>query len=107
MRFGILNFVASAILALAAQAAIAAEITVTQKGKSFDTKRLTIKAGDVIKFVNPDEITHNIHSRTKGHQFDLGAQKPNSSLSHSFSTPGKIKVRCAIHPKMKITVVVK
>ena len=51
MRLGILNMAASAIIALAAQTVVAAEITVTQKGKSFDMKRLSITAGDIIKFV--------------------------------------------------------
>jgi plastocyanin len=81
----------------------AAEIVVTQKAKKFDVKKVSLKAGDSIKFVNSDSITHNIYS-SKGLKFDLGAQKPGASSSKVFDKAGKFKVRCAIHPKMKVTV---
>ena len=86
-----------------AHAASAAEIVVTQAAKKFDVAKVDIKAGDSIKFVNSDSITHNIYS-SKGMKFDLGAQKPGASSNQVFDKAGKFKVRCAIHPKMKVTV---
>jgi len=80
------------------------EIVVNQKGKAFSEKQITLKAGDTISFVNDDDITHNVYSRSKGHRFDIGAQRPGTVVGHQFTEPGKVKVRCAIHPRMKLTV---
>ena len=79
---------------------------VTQSGKKFSVKKMTVSVGDVITFVNDDKMVHNIHTLTPGFEFDLGAQKPGEKSEVSFSQPGKLKVRCAIHPKMKIKVTV-
>lgn len=86
--------------------ALAADHVITQNGKKFSERKLTIAAGDTVTFVNDDKTTHNVHSTTEGHQFDLGAQAPGDSYSSVFDQPGKVKVRCAIHPKMKLQVTV-
>ena len=79
-------------------------VVITQQKKTFSAKEVTIKAGDSITFMNNDSVTHNVYSRSKGYRFDSGAQAPNSSMTQVFSSPGKVKVRCAIHPRMKLTV---
>jgi len=89
---------------LAASSAAAEGVIVSQKDKAFSEKEVTIKAGDSITFVNEDTVTHNTYSRSKGNKFDSGAQAPDSSMTQTFSAPGKVKVRCAIHPRMKLTV---
>ena len=89
---------------LATSAAAAGEVVITQKGKAFSEKQVTLKVGDTISFVNDDDITHNVYSRSKGHTFDIGAQRPGTAVSHQFAASGKVKVRCAIHPRMKLTV---
>ena len=94
------------LIFLAGSVAHAAEHVVTQKSKKFDQKTITIGKGDSVKFVNNDSITHNVHSRSAPDKFDLGAQKPGTASSHVFDKAGKFKVRCAIHPKMKVTVTV-
>ena len=86
--------------------AMAAEYPVIEKNKSFDKRNLTIKVGDSVRFINKDPYVHNVYSRTKGHKFDVGPQPSGASNSISFSKPGKIQVRCAIHPKMKLTLMV-
>ncbi len=87
--------------------ALAAEVVINQAGKKFDQKKVTIDKGDSLKFVNNDKVAHNVHSTSAGGKFDLGVQKPGNSSSHTFTAAGKFKVRCAIHPKMKVTVTVK
>ena len=89
---------------LFASAARSEEVVITQKGKAFSEKKVTLKVGDTISFVNDDDITHNAYSRSKGHKFDIGAQRPGTTVSHQFTAPGKVKVRCAIHPRMKLAV---
>ncbi len=78
--------------------------TVTQSDKQFDPKSITIKVGDEITFVNKDRVAHNVYSKTKGSQFDLKVQNPGTSNTVTFEQMGTVKVRCAIHPKMKLTV---
>jgi len=85
-------------------AAVAEDVTITQEDKAFSAKEVTIKAGDSITFVNNDSVTHNVYSRSKGNKFDSGAAASDTSMTQVFNTPGKVKVRCAIHPRMKLTV---
>ncbi len=99
--------VATGLVLATVGTAAAAEVVITQNGKKFDQKTVTISKGDTIKFVNDDSIAHNIHSRSPGGEFDLGVQKPGSNSNFTFAKDGTFKVRCAIHPKMKVTVTVK
>ncbi|MDJ0639206.1 MAG: plastocyanin/azurin family copper-binding protein [Paracoccaceae bacterium] len=92
------------LLAIATAAYASTEHKIMQAGKKFSERRITISVGDTLNFVNDDGTTHNVHSNSAGHEFDLGAQAPGTESSHVFSKPGKVKVRCAIHPKMKIDV---
>lgn len=93
-------------LAALATPALAKDFTVTQQDKQFSERKITIKTGDTILFVNEDETTHNVHSMSEGFAFDLGAQAPGETDAYTFEEAGKVKVRCAIHPKMKIDVTV-
>ena len=103
MEIGRYAVVVAALL-IGAATAHAETYRVIQAGKKFDTKLIMIKSGDGIEFVNQDKISHNVYSRTKGHEFDLKVQTPGSSSIVTFDAPGKVQVRCAIHPRMKLTV---
>ena len=98
--------VSAAAVALAANA-LAAEHTVLQKEKRFEPSTLSVKAGDTLVFRNDDGIVHNVYSTTGGHEFNSGAQKPGSEIKVKFDKGGKVSVRCAMHPKMKLSVTVK
>jgi plastocyanin len=99
--------IAAGMIAIAlAPAAFAGEVVVTQENKAFSEKSISIKSGDAVKFVNKDDIVHDVHSTTDGYSFDLGSQQPGTETAYTFAQPGKVKVRCAIHPKMKLEVTV-
>ncbi len=100
MKFALATLLAAGFMA---SGALAAEHTVSQERKKFSERKMTIAVGDTVNFVNNDKITHNVYSSSSGHKFDMGAQAPGTAAKHTFSKPGKVKVRCAIHPKMKIT----
>ena len=85
---------------------MAAQYAVIEENKSFNKKDITIKVGDSIIFINNDKYNHNIYSKTESHEFDSGARKHGTVKSITFSRPGKIKARCAIHPRMKLTIIV-
>jgi plastocyanin len=84
--------------------AFATEHSVFQKGKVFSESNVTIKKGDTLLFVNNDSIVHNVMSNTPGNEFNLGAVQPGISTPVSFKAAGDVRVICAIHPTMKLTV---
>ena len=98
--------VAVAALLLAAQAQ-AAEHVVTQKGRAFSVKQLTVKQGDSIKFVNEDPFAHNVFSLSETKNFDLGSHGQGTARSVVMDKAGTVDVECAVHPDMKMVVEVK
>ena len=85
--------------------ASAADVPVTQSHTTFDLDEMTIKAGDTVVFKNKDDVTHNIQvSNSDGAIDDKGLQKPGVDIRETLSAPGSYKVRCAIHPRMKLSI---
>ena len=92
-------------LAFAATAS-AEEVTVGQANKTFNPGDLQVKVGDSVKFNNDDTVAHAV--LVKGpHETNLGQMKPGDAKSVSFDQAGTYDVKCAIHPKMKLTITVK
>ena len=88
-----------------AAAAAADEVTVGQAGKAFNPADLQLKVGDSVKFNNDDTVAHAV--LVKGPQeSNLGQIKPGEAKSVTFDQAGTYDVKCAIHPKMKLTVTV-
>jgi cytochrome c peroxidase len=86
----------------------AATTTVDQSGQQFSEKSLALKAGDTIVFANRDDVTHNVNViNDDDDATDLGLQKPGQTLTYVFDKAGRFKVRCSIHPSMKMSVNVK
>lgn len=96
--------VALAFVSGAAVAALAAEQTISQKGKVFSKAEVALKKGDTLVFVNDDNVAHNIYSTSPGNDFNLGSQAPGKSVSVTFDKPGDVDVLCAIHPLMKMKI---
>lgn len=91
-----------------AVSALAAEMAITQKDQTFSMASVNIGVGDKITFNNMDDVTHNISVRSAdGDTEDLGLQKPGQKVVYKFPEAGTYRVICSIHPKMKMTVVVK
>jgi plastocyanin len=86
--------------------ALAANLTVTQKGRTFSSESITIKKGGTVTFLNDDSVPHNIMSTSQGNEFNLGSQPPGASTDVTFKEGGEVQVICAIHPRMKMTVTV-
>jgi plastocyanin len=107
MRIGTLIGVAASLAALAAGVR-AASVTIEQSGQQFSEKSAALSVGDSITFANHDDVTHNINVINDDDEAaDLGLQKPGQNLTYKFDKSGKFKVRCSIHPSMKMTVNVK
>ena len=82
----------------------AQEHVVAQKSKSFSVKKLTVKVGDSVKFVNEDSFAHNVFSLSAAKSFDLGSFGNGGSKSVTFDKPGKVEVECAVHPDMRLDI---
>ncbi|PKG37444.1 plastocyanin/azurin family copper-binding protein [Psychromonas sp. Urea-02u-13] len=82
----------------------AEEHEVGQKNKAFTTSTLTINKGDVVKFSNQDPFFHNIYSLSDSKFFDLGSFPKGKHKKVTFDKQGTIKVECAIHPEMQMTI---
>lgn len=94
-----------AAAALVSGAAWAAqEHVVTQKNKAFSVKKLSVKAGDAVKFANDDSFAHNVFSLSAAKSFDLGSFGNGGAKTVTFDKPGKVEVECAVHPDMLLEI---
>ncbi len=103
MRLFAAGTIACAIIVSAGLAG-AAELTVSQKKRSFDPKLLNAKIGDTVLFLNDDRYAHNLYSETPGFEFDVRKQMPGDKHSMKLDKRGKFEIRCVIHPRMMMTV---
>jgi plastocyanin len=87
----------------------ATTITVGQHGMVFTQTSASLAKGDRIVFTNEDDVIHNIHIFGPGNDdsTDLGLQKPGATLTYKFDKAGDYRVRCSIHPSVKMAVTVK
>ncbi|MDJ0947115.1 MAG: cupredoxin domain-containing protein [Kiloniellales bacterium] len=84
-------------------AAAATTHAVNQKGKTFSVRELSVAVGDSVTFVNDDGVKHNILIKDLG--ANSGMQDPGQAFAVTVDKSGKHKVRCGIHPKMKMTII--
>lgn len=97
--------VALVVLATLAEAAVT--ITVTQRGRTFGIKKLSIAAGSIVRILNDDDFTHHAVVKDPDFKFDSGEIERGQHVDIKFDKAGKFAVRCAIHPKMRLRVTVK
>ncbi len=89
--------------AAAAALALANQHTIVQKGKQFSQVSLSVGQGDSVLFKNDDKVAHNLFTTSNGYSLNE-VQKPGDSSTVVFDKKGTVVIRCAIHPKMKLTV---
>ena len=87
----------------------ATTVTVGQHGMVFTQSSASLARGDRIVFTNEDDVIHNIHIFGPGNDdsADLGLQKPGATLTYRFDKASAYRVRCNIHPSVKMAVNVK
>ena len=95
------------VLAAASAGVFAAStVQVGQSSKLFEKTTVSLAVGDTIDFVNRDTVAHNVMA-AGADAFNLGVMKPGETKSRKFDRAGKHEVKCALHPRMKMTVEVK
>jgi plastocyanin len=101
----IAGIILTATVCVAAVSASAEEVAVGQAGKTFNPGDVKVHVGDSVKFNNDDTVTHAVLVHGPA-ETNLGQIKPGDAKSVTFDQAGTYDVKCAIHPKMKLTVTV-
>jgi plastocyanin len=72
---------------------------------TFTPKDLTVAVGTTVKWVNHDDIPHNVVEKNK--TFRSKALDTDDSFSYTFTTAGTFDYFCGLHPHMVGQVIVK
>lgn len=78
--------------------------TVLIQGFAFAPARITIAAGDTVRFINKDSEAHTVTGR--GGSFDSGGMDTGAVWDHRFTKPGTYTFFCELHPYMTGMIVV-
>src|SRR5262249_56212243 len=91
--------------AVAAQAVGGRSVDVGIKEFKFAPVALEVPRGTTVTWVNHDEETHTITSTTGA--FASPGLGNDETFRQTFIRPGSYEYFCALHPKMRATVIVK
>lgn len=81
---------------------------VDQVRQRFSVSALSLLTGDKIQYINHDDVRHNIKIvNPDDSEIDKGLQDPEKTIEVEFTKIGTYIVRCSIHQKMKMKVVVR
>ena len=100
----LLGLVAGALLAFGAVAA-QEENVVTIDNFTFTASELTVAAGTTVKWVNHDDIPHNVVNKDR--VFRSKALDTDDSYSFTFASAGTYDYFCGLHPHMQGKIIVK
>lgn len=70
-----------------------------QKGMRFLPHLLLVTQGDTVKFLNHDNVAHNVYS-PDAEGYNLGTFKQNEERTYAFQKPGVYTQLCSVHPEM-------
>ena len=74
-------------------------LAMDQKAMSFVPRILVVAAGDTVKFLNHDNVVHNVYS-PDGEGYNLGSFKQEEERTFTFTKVGGYTQLCSIHPEM-------
>ena len=74
--------------------------TMMQRDKQLVPHVLVVPVGSTVDFPNQDAIFHNVFSKTRPGEFDLGLYRAGASKSVTFKDVSTYRVFCNIHPEM-------
>ena len=100
----LLGPVAGALLSFGAVAA-QEENVVTIDNFTFTAPELTVAVGTTVKWVNHDDIPHNVVNKDK--VFRSKALDTDDAFSFTFASAGSFDYFCGLHPHMVGKVIVK
>ena len=80
--------------------------TVYTVNRDFKPEAMAVPLGSTVKFVNLDQIRHNVFSVTPGAAFDLGFQAAGQTAMHRFDGAGLMLISCNVHRSMELDLLV-
>jgi plastocyanin len=90
---------------VAAEDAKGAPNEITIDNFTFTPKDLTVAVGTTVKWVNHDDIPHNVVEKNKS--FRSKALDTDDSFTYTFAAAGTFDYFCGLHPHMVGQVIVK
>lgn len=73
--------------------------TMDQKAMTFIPHVLVITVGDSVKFLNHDNVVHNVYT-PDGEGYNLGSFKQDEERTQKFPQEGAYTQLCSLHPEM-------
>jgi plastocyanin len=70
-----------------------------QQGMKFLPHILVVTQGDTVKFLNHDNVVHNVYS-PDNEGYNLGSFKQNEDRTYTFQKAGVYSQLCSVHPEM-------
>jgi plastocyanin len=107
LRRSRLLLLGAGLLALTQVAIAAQSYRISQKGRAFNMKEITIALGDMVVFGNDDDFIHQIFVKSDNFNVDTDESAPGNAIPVVFTKRGTFEVHCHIHPKMGLLVTVK
>ncbi len=77
---------------------VTVEIAITDK--TYAPHVVVVPVGSTVRFPNHDPFNHNVFSVSEPNAFDLGLYGRGEAKSHTFASPGLVRVYCNVHPRM-------
>lgn len=78
-----------------------------QTGISFQPRVLPVVAGTTVKFLNSDDVLHNVFTpSTAGDRFNLGTWPKGQSKPYTFTKTGMVELLCNVHQEMHAYILV-
>lgn len=81
------------------------QTTMDQQNKVFMPYVLPVVQGSTVKFLNSDNLQHNVFG-VGSDEFDLGNWTKGIVREHTFTKPGEVVILCNVHPEMEAYVLV-
>lgn len=85
---------------------VAEDLVVRQVDRTFMPAAVRVAAGRTVAITNDDQVVHHLYVDTPAMKFDSGEQAPGQPVPILFDKSGRFAVRCLIHPRMRLDVVV-
>ncbi len=76
-----------------------------QKNLIFIPHVLPIVVGTTVDFANSDNVKHNIYSKSKTKQFNLGTYGSDIVKQVTFDTEGEVALACNVHAEMSAYII--
>jgi plastocyanin len=69
----------------------------------FDPRELTIDLGDTVRWVNQDNMRHDVNALDGSFRSGSNNMSPGATFEHTFLQPGVYEYRCTPHSNMEGT----